>query len=98
ARDLHSFPTRRSSDLGPGSAEGMQAAAAEARRLADGADAAPPSPRGQDAEASRDPRQPGAAGFSADPRGAVDARAAALLEARQRSEEHTSELQSRENL
>src|SRR5690606_23169959 len=68
---------------GPGSAEGMQAAAAEARRLADGADAAPPSPRSQDAEASRDPRQPGAAGFSADPRGAADARAAALLEARQ---------------
>src|SRR5690606_21973290 len=66
-----------------GPAEGMQAAAAEARRLAHGGDAASPLPRGQDAEAPRDPRQPGAAGFSAEPRGAADARAAALLEARQ---------------
>src|SRR5690606_33046303 len=66
-----------------GPAEGMQAAAAEARRLADGGDAGAPLPRGQDADASRDPRQPGVAGFSADPRGAADARAAALLEARQ---------------
>src|SRR5690606_26096398 len=63
--------------------EGMQAAAADARRLAEGAGAPPPLPRGQDAEASRDPRQPGVAGFSADPGGAADARAAALLEARQ---------------
>lgn len=71
------------SRAGPESGQGMQAAPAEARRLAHDAEAAAPLPRGRDAEAVRDARQAGAIGFTADPRGAADARATALAEARQ---------------
>src|SRR5690606_41185763 len=77
-RHLHSFPTRRSSDL------------AEGDRAADGAGAGEPGAVQRPADrggegtgpAGRRPAQPGADG-------AAD---------RGRSEEHTSELQSRENL
>src|SRR5690606_40855115 len=72
-RDLHSFPTRRSSDLGAFGEEGVGGVQVErAAGNADGTVGADP-----DVVTDRDGRRP------------------ARIE---RSEEHTSELQSRENL
>src|SRR5690606_41624722 len=74
---LHSFPTRRSSDLGG--------------RLGRGAGAPRSDRRG------RPPPDPVLRGRHAGAAGGAHRRAAAAIDAI-RSEEHTSELQSRENL
>src|SRR5690606_41230783 len=78
--DLHSFPTRRSSDLvlGQPLLEALQPQQAAAAAPADIGDAAPP----------------GGAQMLADQPAAIEVGKAD----QHRSEEHTSELQSRENL
>src|SRR5438477_7034052 len=75
-RDLHSFPTRRSSDLADD--EKVVGRVIDARAEGEGADELP--------RAAEEPRaaQPGGHGSPAEPE--------------QRSEEHTSELQSHVNL
>lgn len=83
-RELPARPEALAAALSRTAAETVpQAAAAEARRMAPGGDAAGAVPRGLDADSVRDARQPGAAGFPVDPRAAADARAAAALDARQ---------------
>src|SRR5690606_41472832 len=94
-RDLRSFPTRRSSDLGA-SPRGAERKHVSIRALVYG-DADPDSPDAAAVWAQSMTRALAAAGCSTmlllRSRPATDRLTAAL-----RSEEHTSELQSRENL
>src|SRR5207302_10292596 len=78
--DLHSFPTRRSSDLG---AEGQRRPLARGRIVVDDEDAKTVEARGSGLAADARRHRRGLDGPAARQR---------------RSEEHTSELQSRENL
>src|SRR5690606_41041208 len=86
SRVLHSFPTRRSSDLAAADAARTRAGAAATAEF--GADVAARAAE-FDAVLAAAPRPENFALQGVDPLGVT---------AEQRSEEHTSELQSRENL
>src|SRR5207253_11102386 len=88
-RDLHSFPTRRSSDLGPGPHDSTETGTARLARLE--SSGATRLPSGLAPPSGRSP--PGRVRIISPP-----GSCGAFSTATDRSEEHTSELQSRGHL